>query len=59
VGIIYNSLNFDLSVELFNTRSRSYFLNEKVKHNSIGPFFSLTNIVPVENNPFNLYMAQS
>jgi hypothetical protein len=60
VGIIYNSLNFDLSVDLFDTsRSRTYFLKEKVKHNSIGPFFSLTNIVPAENNPFNLYMAQS
>lgn len=55
VGIIYNSLNFDLSVDLFNTSgSRTYFLNEKVKHNSIGPFISLTNTVPVENSSYQI-----
>lgn len=55
VGIIYNSLNFDLSVDLFDTSgSRTYFLNEKVKHNSIGPFISLTNTVPVENSSYQI-----
>lgn len=55
VGIIYNSLNFDLSVDLFNTSgSRTYFLNEKVKHNSIGPFISLTNTAPVENSSYQI-----
>jgi hypothetical protein len=55
VGIIYNSLNFDLSVDLFDTsRSRTYFLKEKVKHNSIGPFISLTNTVPVENSSYQI-----
>ena len=53
VGIIYNSLNFDLSVDVFNTSgSRTYFLNEKVKHNSIGPFVSLTNTMPIENSSY-------
>ena len=55
VGIIYNSLNFDLSVDLFDTSgSRTYFLNEKVKHNSIGPFISLTNTAPVENSSYQI-----
>ena len=55
MGIIYNSLNFDLSVDLFDTSgSRTYFLNEKVKHNSIGPFISLTNTVPVENSSYQI-----
>jgi hypothetical protein len=53
VGIIYNSLNFDLSVDVFDTSgSRTYFLNEKVKHNSIGPFVSLTNTMPIENSSY-------
>ena len=55
VGIIYNSLNFDLSVDLFNTSgSRTYFLNEKVKHNSIGPFISVNNTAPVENSSYQI-----
>ena len=55
VGITYNSLNFDLSVDLLNTSgSRTYFLNEKVKHNSIGPFISLTNTTPIENSSFQI-----
>jgi hypothetical protein len=53
VGIMYNSLNYDLSVDLYNTSgTRTYFLNEKVKHNAIGPFISLTNIVPIENSSY-------
>jgi hypothetical protein len=53
VGIMYNNLNYDLSVDLYNTSgTRTYFLNEKVKHNAIGPFISLTNIVPIENSSY-------
>jgi hypothetical protein len=48
-----NNLNFDLSVDVYNTSgTRTYFLNEKVKHNSIGPFMSLTNIVPIQNSSY-------
>ena len=53
IGIMYNNLNYDLSVDLYNTSgTRTYFLNEKVKHNAIGPFISLTNIVPIENSSY-------
>ena len=53
VGIMYNNLNYDLSVDLYNSSGqRRYFLNEKVKHNAIGPFISLTNIVPIENSSY-------
>jgi hypothetical protein len=53
IGIMYNNLNYDLSVDLYNTSgTRTYFLNEKVKHNAIGPFVSLTNIVPIENSSY-------
>jgi len=53
VGIMYNNLNYDLSVDLYNSSGgRLYFLNEKVKHNAIGPFISLTNIVPIENSSY-------
>ena len=53
VGIMYNNLNYDLSVDLYDTSgTRTYFLNEKVKHNAIGPFISLTNIVPIENSSY-------
>jgi len=53
VGIMYNNLNFDLSVDVYNTSgTRTYFLNEKVKHNAIGPFISLTNIVPIQNSSY-------
>jgi hypothetical protein len=53
VGIMYNNLNYDLSVDLYNSLGqRRYFLNEKVKHNAIGPFISLTNIVPIENSSY-------
>ena len=53
VGIMYNNLNYDLSVDLYNTSgTRTYFLNEKVKHNAIGPFISLTNIVPIQNSSY-------
>ena len=53
VGIMYNNLDYDLSVDLYNTSgTRIYFLNEKVKHNAIGPFISLTNIVPIENSSY-------
>jgi len=53
VGIMYNNLNYDLSVDLYNTSgTRTYFLNEKVKHNAIGPFISLTNIIPIENSSY-------
>jgi len=52
-GIMYNNLNYDLSVDLYNTSgTRTYFLNEKVKHNAIGPFISLTNIIPIENSSY-------
>jgi hypothetical protein len=50
---MYNNLNYDLSVDLYNSSGqRRYFLNEKVKHNAIGPFISLTNIVPIENSSY-------
>ena len=53
VGIMYNNLDYDLSVDLYNIDGqRRYFLNEKVKHNAIGPFISLTNIVPIENSSY-------
>ena len=53
VGIMYNNLNYDLSVDLYNTSgTRTYFLNEKVKHNAVGPFISLTNIIPIENSSY-------
>jgi hypothetical protein len=53
IGIMYNNLNYDLSVDLYNTSgTRTYFLNEKVKHNAIGPFVSLTNIVPIQNSSY-------
>jgi hypothetical protein len=53
VGIMYNNLNYDLSVDVYHTSgTRTYFLNEKVKHNAIGPFISLTNIVPIENSSY-------
>ena len=53
VGIMYNNLNYELSVDVYNTSgTRTYFLNEKVKHNAIGPFISLTNIVPIENSSY-------
>ena len=53
IGIMYNNLNYDLSVDLYNTSgTRTYFLNEKVKHNAIGPFISLTNIVPIQNSSY-------
>jgi hypothetical protein len=53
IGIMYNNLNFELNVDLYNTSgTRTYFLNEKVKHNAIGPFISLTNIVPIENSSY-------
>jgi hypothetical protein len=53
VGIMYNNLNYDLSVDLYNTSgTRTYFLNEKVKHNAIGPFISLTNTVPIQNSSY-------
>ena len=53
VGIMYNNLNYDLSVDLYDTSgTRTYFLNEKVKHNAIGPFISLTNIVPIQNSSY-------
>lgn len=53
VGIMYNNLNYDLSVDLYNTSgTRTYFLNEKVKHNAIGPFISLTNIIPIQNSSY-------
>ena len=53
IGIMYNNLNYDLSVDLYNTSGRrTYFLNEKVKHNAIGPFISLTNIVPIQNSSY-------
>jgi hypothetical protein len=53
IGIMYNNLNYDLSVDLYNSSGeRIYFLNEKVKHNAIGPFISLTNIVPIENSSY-------
>lgn len=53
IGIMYNNLNYDLSVDLYNTSgTRTYFLNEKVKHNAIGPFISLTNIAPIENSSY-------
>ena len=53
VGIMYNNLNYDLSVDLYNSSGqRRYFLNEKVKHNAIGPFISLTNIIPIENSTY-------
>jgi hypothetical protein len=53
IGIMYNNLNYDLSVDLYNASgTRTYFLNEKVKHNAIGPFISLTNIVPIENSSY-------
>ena len=53
IGIMYNNLNYDLSVDLYNTSgTRTYFLNEKVKHNAIGPFISLTNIIPIENSSY-------
>lgn len=53
VGIMYNNLNYELSVDLYNTSgTRVYFLNEKVKHNAIGPFISLTNILPIENSSY-------
>jgi len=52
-GIMYNNLDYELSVDLYNTSgTRIYFLNEKVKHNAIGPFISLTNIVPIENSSY-------
>jgi hypothetical protein len=53
IGIMYNNLNYDLSVDLYNTSgTRTYFLNEKVKHNAIGPFISLTNTVPIQNSSY-------
>jgi len=53
VGIMYNNLNYELSVDVYNTSgTRTYFLNEKVKHNAIGPFISLTNIVPIESSSY-------
>jgi hypothetical protein len=53
VGIMYNNLDYDLSVDLYNIDGeRRYFLNEKVKHNAIGPFISLTNIIPIENSTY-------
>ena len=53
VGIMYNNLNYDLSVDLYNTSgTRTYFLNEKVKHNAIGPFISSTNTVPIQNSSY-------
>ena len=53
VGIMYNNLNYELSVDVYHTSgTRTYFLNEKVKHNAIGPFISLTNIVPIENSSY-------
>jgi hypothetical protein len=53
IGIMYNNLNYDLSVDLYNASgTRTYFLNEKVKHNAIGPFISLANIVPIENSSY-------
>jgi hypothetical protein len=53
IGIMYNNLNYDLSVDHYNiSGTRTYFLNEKVKHNAIGPFISLTNIVPIENSSY-------
>lgn len=53
VGIMFNNLNYDLSVDLYNTSgTRTYFLNEKVKHNAVGPFISLTNIMPIENSTY-------
>ena len=53
IGIMYNNLNYDLSVDLYNSSGgRLYFLNEKVKHNAIGPFISLTNIIPIENSTY-------
>ena len=60
VGIMYNNLDYDLSVDLYNIDGeRRYFLNEKVKHNAIGPFISLTNTVPIENSSFQfLYGAK-
>jgi hypothetical protein len=52
-GIMYNNLNYELSVDLYNTSgTRIYFLNEKVKHNAIGPFISLTNTVPIQNSSY-------
>ena len=51
VGIMYNYLDYDLDVNVYNTSgTRTYFLNEKVKHNAIGPFISITNIIPIENS---------
>jgi hypothetical protein len=60
VGIMYNNLDYDLSVDLYRIDGeRRYFLNEKVKHNAIGPFISLTNTVPIENSSFQfLYGAK-
>ena len=53
VGIMYNNLNYDLSVDLYDIDGvRRYFLNEKVKHNAIGPFISLTNIIPIQNSSY-------
>jgi len=53
VGIMYNNLNYELSVDVYHASgTRTYFLNEKVKHNAIGPFISLTNIVPIENSSY-------
>lgn len=53
VGIMYNYLDYDLDVNVYNTSgTRTYFLNEKVKHNAIGPFISITNIIPIENSSF-------
>ena len=50
---MYNNLNYDLSVDLYDTSGiRTYFLNEKVKHNAIGPFISLTNIIPIQNSSY-------